>query len=63
MDERSPCVKCGRILHTGEGRVLVSFTADELCVMIDEVADPRVRARLACALSLLDPQLAGTVDR
>ncbi len=59
MSDRAPCVKCGRLLHTGEGRVLVSFTADELFEMATEVVDPVVRARLICALDLLDPELSG----
>jgi hypothetical protein len=27
---RAPCVRCGNILHTGEGKVTVSFSLDEL---------------------------------
>lgn len=63
MSDRAPCVKCGRILHTGEGRVLVAFTADELFEMATEVVDPRVKARLICALDLIDPELAAGIDR
>ena len=56
--DRAPCVKCGRILHTGEGRVLVSFKPLELWHMISEVSDDGVRERLRCALSLLDEKMA-----
>ena len=58
MSDRAPCVKCGRILHTGEGRVLTSFTADELFQMIPEVSNDSVRERLRCALSLLNEKMA-----
>ena len=60
---RAPCVKCGNLLHTGEGRVLVSFTADELYNMALEVVDPRVQRRLVCALSLIDQELADSINR
>jgi hypothetical protein len=60
---QSPCVKCGRLLHTGEGRVLIAFTPDELFNMAVEVIDPKVQARIVCALSLIDPERASMVDR
>lgn len=58
---KSPCVKCGNLLHTGEGRVIVSFTADELELLArllwadtkDEYASGALWRRLACAKSLL----------
>lgn len=52
---RSPCVRCGALLHTGEGRVVVAFSADELEDLVCAAPDPRVARRLACALGLLDP--------
>lgn len=55
---RAPCVKCGRLLHTGEGRVLVSFQVDELSELAVATSDPAVRERLLCALSLLDEETA-----
>jgi hypothetical protein len=58
VSERAPCVKCGRLLHTGEGRVLVSFTVAELAELAGATADPAVRSRLLCALSLLDDKRA-----
>ena len=48
--------------HTGEGRVLVSFTATELFEMATEVVDPKVRARIICALSLIDQDLADAAE-
>lgn len=55
MSERTPCTKCGRILHTGQGRVLVSFSTDELVSLVNDTLDLGLRGRLLCALSLLDP--------
>lgn len=63
MSDRAPCVKCGRILHTGEGRVLISFTAAELFEMATEVIDPKVKSRIVCALDLIDSELAASIDR
>ena len=54
MSDRSPCVRCGMILHTGEGRVTVAFTPDELAELACAAPDARVRERLLCALGLLD---------
>ena len=59
MGQFSPCTTCGRTLHTGEGRVLIAFTANELFEMATEVVDSRVKARLICALGLVDAELAG----
>lgn len=42
------------ILHTGEGRVTVAFTPDELAELACAAPDVRVRERLLCALGLLD---------
>jgi hypothetical protein len=42
------------LLHTGEGRVTVSFQAEELAELAVGAADKRVRERLLCALGLLD---------
>lgn len=51
---RAPCVRCGHILHTGEGRVTVSFTVSELEELALSTSDPSVRRRLICAIGLLD---------
>lgn len=61
MSERAPCVKCGRILHTGEGRILVAFSPAELAELAAASPDAGVRARLLCALDLLDEDLADSV--
>ncbi len=61
MSDRAPCVKCGRILHTGEGRVLVSLTPDEIEDLIRGEPERDLLARLRCAMSLLDPERAETI--
>jgi hypothetical protein len=62
---RSPCVKCGTLLHTGEGRVTISITVpeiDDLLACLESAIDAEVtwtphakdlRGRLQCARSLL----------
>jgi len=61
MSDRAPCVKCGRILHTGEGRILVSFSVDELAELAYATNDSGVASRLVCALSLLDQKRADEI--
>ena len=56
MSERAPCVRCGALLHTGEGRVVVAFSADELEELAYAAPSKRVAMRLACALGLLDDE-------
>ncbi len=51
---RTPCAKCGAILHTGEGRVTVSFTVDELEELVAATGSALMADRLACAIGLLD---------
>lgn len=53
---RSPCVRCGVLLHTGEGRVTVSFSADDLASLAIDTTDPKLAERLACALGVIDPE-------
>lgn len=53
---RSPCARCGILLHTGEGRVTVSFTADELEELIIDSLKTKLRERLFCALGTIDPE-------
>ncbi len=55
---RAPCVKCGNILHTGEGRILIGFTVHELRELAESTGDLSVRRRIVCAISLLDDKLA-----
>lgn len=54
MSDRAPCVRCGNILHTGEGRVTVSFSVDELIELAVATNNGSVRRRLLCAAELLD---------
>ena len=48
-------MRCGHILHTGEGKVTVSLTVEELEELITNTTNLDVRARLLCAIGLLDP--------
>lgn len=57
MNVRAPCVRCGHLLHTGEGRVTVSFSVDELAELACATGDRGVQSRLLCAIGLLDPDL------
>lgn len=54
MSDRAPCVRCGNILHTGENRVTVSFSVDELMELAVATSSGSVRRRLLCAAELLD---------
>jgi len=54
---RAPCVRCGMLLHTGEGKVTVSFSVAELAELACATSDDAVRERLLCALGLLDQPL------
>ena len=60
MSDRAPCVRCGMLLHTGEGRVTVAFSPAELADLAC-AAGGRVRERLLCALGLLDAELERAV--
>jgi hypothetical protein len=58
---RTPCVRCGMLLHTGEGRVTIALTAQE-CVDLawDAFNGDRLNPvidRLLCAAGLLDEAL------
>lgn len=56
-----PCDRCGAHTHTGEGRVAVQLTADELEELAFATSNPIVRARLLCALDLIDHDRAARV--
>jgi hypothetical protein len=58
---RSPCVRCGNVLHTGEGRVTVTFSVAEMVELALATSDINVRSRLLCAISLLDEDAANGV--
>jgi hypothetical protein len=53
---RQPCVRCGHILHTGEGKVTLSMTVAELEDLITQTTNLDLRKRLLCAIGLLDAQ-------
>ena len=53
---RAPCVRCGYILHTGEGRVVVAFNLDELEDIATSVPNSAVAQRVLCAIGLLDAE-------
>ena len=58
---RAPCVRCGNLLHTGEGKVTVTFSADELEELACAAPSAALRRRLLCALGLLDSARADQV--
>lgn len=44
-----------RVLHTGEGRVLVPLSVDEIRDMLNRLPSSPAYSRLVTALALLDP--------
>lgn len=56
MSDQAPCVRCGRLLHTGEGRILVAFTPDELDIIAISVPNAAIAARAICAMGIIDPE-------
>jgi len=61
-DSRDLCQRCGEVLHTGEARVVVAFTVDELEALALATSDHAVAKRLRCALGLLDDVRARKVQ-
>lgn len=57
-DELQRCRRCASLLHTGEGRTLLGLTADELDELAAATSSEVTRARLLCALELLDAERA-----
>lgn len=53
MSNPTRCAYCASILHTGEARVLIGLTLDELEKLAVAVDGP-LRRRLMCAIGLLD---------
>ncbi len=51
---RSPCVRCGNLLHTGEGKITVTFSLDELEALALAAPTLALTRRLACAVGLLE---------
>lgn len=52
------CENCTRVLHTGEGRVLVGLTVKELTDLVNGTTMLDLRERLLRAIALLDDELA-----
>jgi hypothetical protein len=61
---KSPCLRCGTLLYTPDGRefVTVSLTAEELIELAVTTGDDSVRRRLICAAELIDPNAAAIVE-
>lgn len=58
------CAHCGasaRLLHTGEGRVLVALAPREIVELVASTVDADLRARLITALALVDPDSAAAL--
>lgn len=55
------CARCAGILHTGEARVMVSLTAEELEELIGSTLRMETRARLLQVLALIDADRATTL--
>jgi hypothetical protein len=51
------CTRCGRPVATDSLRVGVSFTPDEVAKLARDTTDPRMQARLLCALGTIDRDL------
>jgi len=56
MTER--CEVCARILHTGEARIVMAFTINELASLAEDTQSFSLQNRLLKAIGLLDPELA-----
>lgn len=52
------CTNCGRIVHTGEAKVLVALTTKQLAELASNTLDVGTRRQLLCALQLLDADAA-----
>jgi hypothetical protein len=50
-------------LHTGEGRIGVAFTLDELEELAFATGNAKTRARLITAIGLFDHDLADRIER
>ncbi len=59
MTIRAACVRCGSILHTGEGKITMQFSVEELIDLFkacEGYGMPMlpVMRRISCAVGLLD---------
>ena len=51
------CESCARVLHTGEGRILMSFSLRELVKLAEDTLDLKLQDRLYRAIGLIDAEL------
>lgn len=59
---RAPCVRCGYIIHYGEGMIGVSLSLDQLEELALATSDDKVARKFVCAISLLDEDRADRVS-
>lgn len=59
---RIPCAQCGELLHTGEAKIVVGLSLDELEELACATPSASIRRRLICAIGLLDAQRARHVE-
>lgn len=56
-----PCANCGRIIDTGEAKILVPLTIAQLAELAAATPSAETRRRLLCALELLDAEWADAI--
>lgn len=61
MENRAPCVRCGYIIHFGEGMIGVQLSLDQLEELALATSDDTVARKFICAISLLDDERADRV--
>lgn len=61
VDDLSRAHPKARMLHTGEGRVVVAFSLTELATIARDTMDIAVRERVLCAIGLLDESMERTL--
>ena len=55
------CETCARVLHTGEARIVMSFSMRELVKLAEDTLDLGLQERLYKAIGLLDAELERTL--
>lgn len=56
-----PCANCGRVMDTGEAKILVPLTVTQLAELAATTPNAETRRRLLCALELLDAEQADAI--
>jgi len=51
------CEACARVLHTGEARIMMSFTVKELVSLAEDTLSLALQERFYKAIGLLDSEL------